>query len=46
LLGGVDFHGQTKDWTVTEDFAKPISDLVNRVVELITTGLELLHLLG
>ena len=43
LLGGVDFHGQTKDWTVTEDFAKPISDLVNRVVELITTGLELLQ---
>jgi len=44
LLGGVDFHGHTaKDWTVTEDFAKPISDLVNRVVELITTGLELLQ---
>ena len=42
-LGGVDFHGHTKDWAVTEDFAKPISDLVNKVVELITTGLEALQ---
>ena len=42
-LGGVDFHGHTKDWAVTEDFAKPISDLVNKVVELITTGLETLQ---
>ena len=40
---GLDFHGHTKDWVVTNDFAKPISDLVNRIVELITTGLELLQ---
>ena len=40
---GLDFHGHTKDWVVTNDFAKPISDLVNSIVEVITTGLELLQ---
>ena len=40
---GLDFHGQTKDWEVVNDFAKPVSDLVNKIVGLITTGLDLLQ---
>ena len=40
---GMDFHGHTKDWEVTNDFAKPISDLVNKIVEVMTGALEVLQ---
>ena len=41
--GGADFEGQYKDWTLTNDFAKPIKEVMDKLVEVITKGLDLLQ---
>ena len=41
--GGADFEGQYKDWTLTNDFAKPIKEVMDKLVDLITKGLDLLQ---
>ena len=41
--GGADFEGQYKDWALTNDFAKPIKEVMDKLVEVITKGLDLLQ---
>ena len=41
--GGADFEGPYKDWTLTNDFAKPIKEVMDKLVEVITKGLDLLQ---
>lgn len=41
--GSADFDGRYKDWTLTNDFAKPIKEVMDKIVELITKGLDLLQ---
>lgn len=41
--GGADFEGQYKEWTLTNDFAKPIKEVMDKLVEVITKGLDLLQ---
>ena len=41
--GGADLEGQYKEWTLMNDFAKPIKEVMDKLVEVITKGLDLLQ---
>lgn len=41
--GGADLEGRYKEWTLMNDFAKPIKEVMDKLVDLITKGLDLLQ---